>query len=237
MRLLRLAPALGVAGGALGVLAGIVQATVGSRIPDWSGAKGSPVALGILTVLLSLLATWCAYGLRGTAPIGSARRLALVIGLTIPAGLCFSTVGRLWFLPGPLLLCCAALALAGGSRREFNEAIRSNWLAGLVSLLGAFEILMAVSATPVAAAVGVLGGVALLVAPWLTSRSRGVAIVLLVLGAVPFAALTYWAVVPVVLALLVPFIAGPLLLRASPRVAPIGSVASLPTPPSRAPGR
>jgi hypothetical protein len=40
--------------GVLGILAGTVQATFGTRIPDWSGAKAEPVGLGVLTIALSL---------------------------------------------------------------------------------------------------------------------------------------------------------------------------------------
>jgi hypothetical protein len=37
-------------------VAGVIQATAGHRIPDWTGAKQAPGALGLLTIILSLLA-------------------------------------------------------------------------------------------------------------------------------------------------------------------------------------
>ena len=79
-------------------------------------------------------------------------------------------------------------------------ALPSRWLRTLVSVLGGFEVLMALRATPVLTAVGVLGGLALLVAPWLLARARPVGLLLVGLGTVPFAALTWWTLVGPLLA-------------------------------------
>jgi hypothetical protein len=71
----------------------------------------------------------------------------------------------------------------------------------LVSLLGAFEVLMAVGAgSALTRVVGIVGGLALAAAPWALGRAKGVAFVLLVVGTVPFAALTATSLVPPVLA-------------------------------------
>jgi hypothetical protein len=79
--------------------------------------------------------------------------------------------------------------------------VGSIWPHLLVSLLGAFEILMAVSAGgPVTIAVGVIGGAALLAAPW--PRQLTLRLALLVIGTVPFAVLTWWSVASLVLAVL-----------------------------------
>ncbi|MCW2637662.1 MAG: hypothetical protein JWQ99_4029 [Blastococcus sp.] len=145
------------------------------------------------------------------------RRLALTIGLLLPAGLCFSTVGRLWWLPGPLLLCAAGMALAVEPGRAYVSLIRTHWLAGLLGVLGATELLMAVSAPPLTAVIGIVGGLALLAAPWPATYSRTISWVLVAIGTLPFAALTYWAVVPAVLAVLALLIALPLLLRQAPQ--------------------
>ena len=56
----KLAAILGSAGSVLGIFAGAVQATIGSQIPDWTGAKAAPVPLGLLTIGLSVLAGWAA---------------------------------------------------------------------------------------------------------------------------------------------------------------------------------
>jgi hypothetical protein len=42
-----IAAGLGLAGATLGVMAGLTQAAAGSRIPDWTGNKSSPVVLGL----------------------------------------------------------------------------------------------------------------------------------------------------------------------------------------------
>jgi hypothetical protein len=213
----RVATQLALAGAGLGVVAGVVQASFGSRIPNWTGNKDSPVALGLLTVVLSALAGGCALRLVRLPRRDAGRRLALSIGLLIPAGLCFSTVGRMWWLPGPLLLCATAFTLAAESRQDYLAMIRTHWLAGLVSVLGAAEVLMAVSAPATTAVIGVIGGLALIAAPWLAPRSRTLSWILLAIGVVPFTALTYWAVVPAVLALLALAIAVPLMVRGQHR--------------------
>lgn len=192
---------LGVAGGILGVVAGSVQAAVGSRIPDWTGDKASPVGLGLLTVLLSLTALGAGATLLTRADLSPGRRTLVAVALVVPAALCVSTVGRLWYGPGILLLAAFVSTLAAGGTRELGPVLLATRGRGLISVLGAFELLMAVSAGPaVTIAVGVLGGVALLVAPWLTGRARAARLPLLLLGTVPFAALTWWSLAAPLLA-------------------------------------
>ena len=52
----RVAAGLGTAGALLLGVAGLVQATLGAVIPDWTGDKLAPVGLGLLTVGLAGLA-------------------------------------------------------------------------------------------------------------------------------------------------------------------------------------
>jgi hypothetical protein len=79
--------------------------------------------------------------------------------------------------------------------------VASIWPHLLVSMLGAFEILLAVSAgEPLTFTVGVVGGVALLAAPWPPQLRLRLA--LLVIGTVPFAILTWWSVASLFLAVL-----------------------------------
>jgi len=194
---------LGLTGAALGLLAGVTQATIGARIPQWTGAKQNPVALGVLTIVASLVAGGVAAQGRAPRPIPAPRRAAVVIGLVVPAGLCFSTVGRLWYLPGLLLLAAGGLTLAAGGTRELGTVFRTNWARGLVTLLGAFEVLMAVSATPPPVlATGVAGGLAVMVAPWLRPRSPNIVVVVLLMGPLPFAILTWWSIATPLVALL-----------------------------------
>lgn len=103
--------ALGVAGAALGVVAGIVQWAFGDEIPDWTGNKLHPVQLGIITILLSLLALGCVGFLARNSEARAWQRALAGLGILAAAGICFTTVGALWYLPGPLLIVSAALLL------------------------------------------------------------------------------------------------------------------------------
>lgn len=183
---------LGLIGGGLGGLAGIVQLAFGSRIPGLTGAKASPVALGVLTVGLSIVAMLSGVLLRRGPDLAPGRRLVAVAGLFVPGALCFSTVGILWYLPGVLLLAAAVYATFAGDPADTRGILAGTWLHVLISVLGAFEVLMAVSAGPVMTfAVGLIGGVALMTAPW--PAFRLIRMVLLLIGTVPFAALTWWS--------------------------------------------
>ncbi|HEY7103728.1 MAG TPA: hypothetical protein VH573_18975 [Mycobacteriales bacterium] len=216
----RWAARLGVAGGALGIAAGAVQATVGARIPEWTAAKQSPVALGLLTVGLSALAVLAAARQRDPA-LSVRARAACALGLAGPALLCLSTVGRLWYLPCVLLLAAAACAVDGWRRTA--EAVARDWTRILLSALGGFEILMAAGAAPAVLAVGVAGGLCLIAAAWLRPARRWVLPVLLVAGTVPFAALAWTALVPVLLAVAAAALAVPVLrARVGEHPVPVG---------------
>jgi hypothetical protein len=132
---------------------------------------------------------------------------------------CFSTVGRLWYVPGILLLSGLGLTVASGGTSELWPVIRGNWIRGLVTLLGAFEILMAVSAGPlVTIAAGILGGAVLMIAPWLAGRaSPAIVLAALLAGTLPFAALTYWSVASPVLEVVALALAFPAIRQAHKR--------------------
>lgn len=199
-----LAAGFGLAGGILGVLAGLTHPAVGPRIPSWTGAKNSAVALGLVTVLLSLAAVAASRALRGPALAAPRRRGAAAIGLLVPAGVCFSTVGRLWVIPGLLLLVAFVLTLTAGGTAQLRPVLAAYWTHGLLSLLGTYEILMAAAARPAATStIGVIAGVALIAAPWLTVRkgSGRRSGLLLLIGTVPFAVLTWWSLVSPLLGL------------------------------------
>ena len=200
--------ALAAVGAALGVLAGIVQATVGSQIPGWTGAKASPGALGVLTVVLSLIAGAGCATIRW-ARVGTGARLAAIAAIAVPALVCFTTVGRLWLIPGPLLLLGAGLCV--GSWREAAVATRRNWSRVLLAALGGCELLMAAGAAPVVMAVGAVGGAALILAAVVAGHRRPLAAGLIVLGTAPFAALAWTALVPVLVLLLAAALAAPVL--------------------------
>jgi hypothetical protein len=103
---------IGLAGVALGVAAGLTQLVAGSAIPAWSGNKLDTTGLGITTILLSLVAGVGLWQLRRDLPRWE--RIAVLLLVIACAAVCFTTVGRLWWIPGPLLIAAAVLAIAAG---------------------------------------------------------------------------------------------------------------------------
>jgi hypothetical protein len=190
------AAGLGLAGALIGVAAGLTQATVGDRIPEWTGAKQAPVALGLLTVALSLVAGLAA-ARQQRSDLSLGARAGCAIGLAGPGLLCLTTVGRLWFLPAVLLLAGAALTI--DSWRDTASTIGARWWSVLLSALGGCELLMAARAAPAPMLVGALGGAALIAAAWLRRPSRVRSWTLVAVGTVPFAVLAWTAVVPLLL--------------------------------------
>jgi hypothetical protein len=199
----RLAARLGLAGAILGMLAGLTQMAIGTRIPDWAGAKDDNVALGALTIVLSAIAAVAATRLRAPRPLSVAARVAVVIAFAVPAVLCFTTVGRLWYLPGAMLLVACGLMPAAGDSRDLRAVVGANWARGLVSLLGAFVVLMAVSAMPFSTlGVGVGGGLVVMAAPWVSMQTKPVVVVAMLMAALPFAIVTWWSIASPLVALL-----------------------------------
>lgn len=191
---------LGLAGGALGVVAGVIQAAFGAEIPEWTGGKSNPVGLGLLTVVLSEVAVGCAV-LLGREWSRPATRFACGAGLLLPGSLCFSTVGLLWYVPGALLLSATAVALLGDGPLALLQVLEEYGFGVLVSVLGGLEMLMAAgSLDPLIITFRGVGGLALAVAPWLPDREMRWLVA--ILGTVPFAVLAWESLVPVVLALL-----------------------------------
>jgi hypothetical protein len=100
---------IGVAGAALGVVAGVVQWAAGDEIPEWTGNKLHPVQLGIITIVLSLMALGAITFLARRPGAAKRERILATVLIGLIAGICFTTVGRLWFVPGPLLLVSAVM--------------------------------------------------------------------------------------------------------------------------------
>lgn len=85
--------------------------------------------------------------------------------------------------------------------REFRAVASAYWLRVLLSLLGCFQLLMAVTAAPVTTLViGVAGGLAVL-ASWFPAGAR-TRLLLVTAGTVPFAVLTWSSMVTPLLALM-----------------------------------
>jgi len=128
---------------------------------------------------------------------------------------------RLWYIPGPLLLGAAGLAVVAGPAGDVAAAVRRDWLRVLVSVLGGYYLVLAGGTSGTRAALGALGGFAVFAAPWVARRSPRWALVLLVCGALPFAVATWWSVVTPVVAILAIGLGVPVLAasRSHPRTA------------------
>lgn len=183
-------------GGGLGILAGVVQATIGTRIPDWSGNKDSHVALGLLTVALGASVLIAARTLRAATVPGPETLTAITLWLAAVALLCSTTVGRLWAFPGALILAAAGFTFTACGWHSFRAVVATNWLRGLLGLLGLFEVLMAISAASVTTvAAGLAAGGVLIAAAMMSKPGHRTVVTVLVAATLPFVALTWWTIV------------------------------------------
>jgi hypothetical protein len=131
---------LGVTGGILGAVAGLIELTVGAQIRPWIGNKENPAVLGVVTLLLSGLALGATLSARNAKTPTNDARLAIFLGVWLPAMICFTTVGRLWYLPG-LLLTVATLLLA----RQYWFGAEPAGLARTAASIGRADRLVAVA--------------------------------------------------------------------------------------------
>lgn len=188
----------------MGVVAGLVELTVGPSIRDWVGDKQDTTRLGLTTTVLSAMALTAATALHRPRDGIAGRRVAIALGLLIPALICFTTVGRLWYLPGALLTAAGALVLAGTPRQEFAPAFDSrHWRLGLLVVCGAYYVFLGATALGFAGVLGILGGLLIWAAARAAPRSPPmIAYALLLGGALPFAAATWWSVITPLIAVL-----------------------------------
>jgi hypothetical protein len=137
---------LGTWGAALGMLVGLIELGFGAQIRTWIGNKENPAILGVVTFLLSGMALKAVLEFRKRDMQTNDRKLALFIGVLLPAAICFTTVGRLWYLPGSLLMVTSALlayefwinAPQGTSSEKVPAA---NWAGRLIGGIGSLVIL------------------------------------------------------------------------------------------------
>jgi hypothetical protein len=213
----RTAGGLALVGATLGIIAGLVDVAVGASIRDWVGNKLDTTTLGLATVILSAVALAAAVEWQRSVARAGGRRLATILALVLPAAICFTTIGRLWYMPGLLLLAAGIIILLTSTREELAHSITEHrWLGGLAAILGGYYVFLGVDALPKAAgALGILGGLAIWAALIATHRSHRLALILLAAGALPFAIATWWSVVTPLIALLV-LLTGRAAVRARP---------------------
>jgi hypothetical protein len=199
----RSAGRLALAGAALGLVAGALELTIGPSIRDWVGDKQDTTRLGLTTILLSAVALAAATALQRRQQDTGGRRVAIALGLVLPALVCFTTVGRLWYIPGALLLASAALTVAATPRTELTAALTErHWRLGLLAVCGALYVFLGATTLGVAGVLGVLGGLLVWAAARAAPRTPRTAHALLLAGALPFAAATWWSVITPVIAVL-----------------------------------
>jgi hypothetical protein len=124
-------------GAVLGMLAGLVETTIGASVRPWIGNKETPFVLGLVTLLLSGLALMTIRLVQEHAPQNGDSKLAAILGVLLPAGVCFTTVGMLWYVPGIMLSASAVLLIANFWRDLSRSTIQSwRWIIGLGALTG-----------------------------------------------------------------------------------------------------
>jgi hypothetical protein len=195
------------AGALLAIAAGLVQATIGSRVPTWTGDKADPGPLGLLTVAMGVVALAASVVLtRATvrAPAQACAAGALVLIAVVGA----TTVGRLWIVPGPLL--AVGLVAAVDDWRRLVVALRREWSRVLLVALAACVLVVILRAPPLVTVTGIAAAVALVAAA--VARRRPLTMALAIAATVPFAVLGWTALVPAV----VPIAAALVVLLAHP---------------------
>jgi hypothetical protein len=195
------------------VIAGAIQATIGNRIPAWTGNKNSHVALGLLTIALGasvLVAARTLHSdtarrpetaLRPETAVRPETLVAITLWLTVVALVCSTTVGRLSILPVVVLLGAAGFTFVACGWPRLRAVVATHWLRGLLGLLGGFDVLMAVSAGSVAVvAAGLVAGASLIGAAILDRPKRRTLVLVSGVLQLPFVALTWWTIITPLLA-------------------------------------
>jgi hypothetical protein len=200
-----LALLLGRAGGGTGIVAGAIEVAFGSSVPTWIGNKHDPTRLGVVTIVLSMVGLLCSETLRRGRGLESARRLGLVTGIVVPAIVCFTTVGRLWYVPGALLLTASVLWATAQpiAWRDVIRRISESFASILVGVLGVYYIALGATALGRTGLAAIVGGVVVVAIAFVSHRVRATfALATLVASVAPFALLTWWSVVTPTIAVL-----------------------------------
>lgn len=95
---------MGKTGSSIGVIVGLIELSVGTKILSWIGNKENPIILGMITIFLSVIVfVSVRFSEKNNIPTDDCK-LAIFLGILLPTTICFTTVGRLWYLPGILLI-------------------------------------------------------------------------------------------------------------------------------------
>ncbi len=100
---------IGIVGSLLGIVAGLIELSIGDQILPWIGNKENPVLLGFITLFLSTMAFISVNATRNLDTPSNDRKLTIFLGVLLPTVICFTTVGWLWYIPGFLLLLSTSM--------------------------------------------------------------------------------------------------------------------------------
>ena len=133
----------------MGLLAGLTELAIGSQILPWIGNKGQPAVLGLVTMLLSGMALGATISAHTLKNPSNDQKVAIFLGVFLPAMICFTTVGRLWYLPGLLLVTASLLIVYEYWLRRFpgrqaNDATVINRRSRIVAAVGSLLVLVSV---------------------------------------------------------------------------------------------
>jgi hypothetical protein len=172
----------------LGISAGSAEIIAGTSA--WLGDKNDPTMLGVVTVLLALVIG--AAGWASTRATTTPRALAVATAMLLPALLGITTAGAAWFPAAAIGVAGGVGALRHSARLgSIPHAMSEQWPLILLGCLALIYIALGIVNRGFAGVLGVFGGLAILAAPTLCPRSRTVAAVMLLAGAVPFAAVAW----------------------------------------------
>ena len=205
LHLPRLGPYLAGTGAALGVAAGLVELTLGPQIRSWIGNKQDTTRLGLATIALSAVALVAAVSWLRSDHSSTGARLLVLVALLVPAAICFTTVGRAWYIPGTLLVLASVIAAIDlrTDAADLAATLGRNWPYVLITVLAGCYILLGATALGGAGVLAVVGGAATIALIAKATRiPKRYALPALIAAMLPFAVLTWWSIVTPLLAVL-----------------------------------
>jgi hypothetical protein len=192
------AQVMGFTAAAFGVIAGAAQLFAGTT--PWTGNKNDPVTLGWVTLLLAALLGMASAAVPRVTT--SDRGLAVASTLLLAALLGLTTAGPAWVPAAVAGSGAAGFTVHAAGAGAVRASIGRNWPRMLLVVLALIYLALGLTYFGPVGMLGVGGAIAVLAAVVLRTRSHAGAVVLLIVGAVPFAAATYWSLVTPITCLL-----------------------------------
>jgi len=130
----------------LGIVLGLVESVFGNQILIFIGNKSSYVVLGFITMILSSMILITVLYAKTHSSLNNDQKVGVIFGIILPTGICFTTIGMLWYFPGTLLI----LSALGLSYNYWGKSLKLGLsyknkkltLSGLLSFVGIILILV-----------------------------------------------------------------------------------------------